>query len=114
MLEPAPVEARQIFYGVNEVDYQVNLAQPRLMGENESYFPGWTGMIDLGGRMQQIEAVDVDGAFRGWNLPVGNCTIKTSFSLPGFKIYIMISAIACFVWLTLIGVSINSNKGKVK
>jgi len=35
----------QTHYGINDINYQVSLKEPKLMIENEIYFPGWTATL---------------------------------------------------------------------
>ena len=102
--EPANTEAiTQTSYSVNQVSYQVNLRTPRFMVENETYFPGWQGVIRLGNQTISIQAAEVNGAFRGWRLPAGNYQLVTRFSFPHLTLFVEISLASTALWLVVAG-----------
>lgn len=89
----------QTSYGVNNIDYKVNLASPVLMVENETYFPGWQGDIISGNATSKIQAVDVNGAFRGWWLPAGSYEMHARFDFPGILLFRIIGCCSLLFWI---------------
>jgi hypothetical protein len=62
----------QTIYGSDRIAYRVALDDPRLLIENEIYFPGWSATLSDGaGGGSRIEARRVNGVWRGWVLPAG-------------------------------------------
>lgn len=81
----------QVRYGINNIAYEVSLHEPRLFVENEMYFPGWRARLDTAGGAE-IDAVSVNGIFRGWRLPAGHYAMVASFALPHLH---ALGAVAC-------------------
>ncbi len=96
---PAPPSAIvQDSYGINTIEYDINLKSPQLLIENEIYFPGWQAdLIDNQGQ-KVIQSVPVNRIFRGWILPAGQYQMIANFSFPFQNLYISISALAIFFW----------------
>ena len=92
-----PISVRQVHYGINDIAYEVDLREPRLMIENEVHFPGWTAQV--ANRADRIAAVEVNGVFRGWVLPAGHYTLVTSFALPQLWLLRAVSALSGLAWL---------------
>jgi hypothetical protein len=72
---------KQTRYGVNDIVYQVSLSQPRLLVENEMYFPGWQARLSKPDA-RTIQAAAVNGVFRSWLLPQGDYTMEAHFVFP--------------------------------
>src|SRR6185295_9806228 len=71
----------QTRYGVNEIIYDISLTKPRLLVENEMFFPGWRARLSEPAG-STIEAIAVNGVFRGWVLPAGRYTMTARFQFP--------------------------------
>lgn len=95
---------QQTFYGLNDIVYTVSLKQPRLLVENEIYFPGWTAELTSPGQEQQVQALDVNGAFRAWLLPAGNYQMMAHFVLPNLLIYQAVSFASLGLWLLVVAI----------
>jgi hypothetical protein len=105
LLTPAKAEAqpvRQTYYGINQITYQVSLDQPKLMIENEMYFPGWEARLVSASSESRIQARSVNGVFRAWLLPAGNYQLVAAFALPGLYLYYAISLAALLLWLAIL------------
>jgi hypothetical protein len=92
---------RQTSCRIDEITYQVSLDQPKLMIENEMYFPGWEARLVSGNTESKIEARSVNGVFRAWLLPAGNYQLVAAFALPGLYLYYAISLAALLLWLAI-------------
>ena len=68
---------RCVRYGTDEIRYEVDLARPTRVVENEVYWKGWTATVGAG----RIEAKSVDG-LRGWDLPAGRYQMVARFTPP--------------------------------
>lgn len=111
--ERGPPAIRQTRYGIDQISYRVSLAQQTLMVENEMYFPGWEAILDVSGHPHRIRAVDVNGIFRAWVLPVGTYSMVASFRLPHMDAYRVISAACLAIWLVLLIVPVVAwNRGR--
>lgn len=100
LARPAPPgEVEQLRYGLDAIRYGVNLRRPALLVENELYFRGWTATVAPGGPV--IEAVAVEGALRGWNLPAGTYQLEARFEFPGAAAWRAASLGALAAWLLL-------------
>jgi hypothetical protein len=89
---PGPLRQwRVVEYARNHVRYQVTLARPALVVENELYFPGWTGRLEGGGELQPVR---VAGALRGWALPAGTHDLRLDYRTPGLALGTKIAAAA--------------------
>jgi len=100
----------QTRYGINEITYSVSLNEPQLMIENESYFPGWTATLIYPDKVIQLDAIEVNDAFRAWKLPAGDYQMKASFQFPNYTTYQLISLIAFVAWITILIVFIIKTK----
>lgn len=89
---------RQTHYGINEVTYRVALAEERLLVENEMYFPGWRARLELHST-PELEAIPVNGVFRGWCLPAGTYTFTASFQFPRLMLFRAIGVAALLLWI---------------
>jgi hypothetical protein len=93
---------RQIEYGVNTIRYEVTLSEPRVLVENEIYFPGWRATLSIPGT-PFLDALAVNGVFRGWRLPAGVYSLVATFEFPygsALRIIAVISLVlyACVLW----------------
>jgi hypothetical protein len=95
-------QVRQTRYGLNEIAYEVSLGSPRLMIENEMYFPGWTAGLESAQGPTSIRAVSVNGLFRAWLLPAGDYTMRARFEFPYAKAFAGISAVAFASWVLVL------------
>jgi len=93
---------RQTFYGINDITYKISLNEPKLMVENEMYFPGWKATLFYADKKVELESVVVNDVFRSWNLPAGDYEMMAHFEFPNFFLYVSISLIAFFVWITIV------------
>ena len=91
---------RQTRYGINDAEYQVSVRAPRLLVENEMYFPGWRAHLSTPGA-RDIEALEVNGIFRGWRLPAGEYTMTASFELPHILALRLASLASFLIWIAL-------------
>ena len=92
----------QTHYGINDITYKVSLDEPKLMVENEIYFPGWGATLIYPDSEVELEALVVNDVFRAWLLPAGDYEMKAHFEFPYFVIYQIISLSAFVVWLGII------------
>lgn len=92
---------RQVFYGVNMIEYTLSLAKPMLMVENEIYFPGWSATLKSEQRSSQIQAISVNDIFRAWQLPAGNYEMTARFELPNLWVYNGISIASLTLWVLI-------------
>lgn len=93
---------RQTHYGINEIFYQVTLNEPKLMVENEMYFPGWTAILIYPDKELHVEAIEVNDVFRGWLLPAGDYEMKANFEFPNYFTFQIISISAFVVWILIL------------
>ena len=102
---------RQRHYGINEIEYEVSLSRPQLLVENEMYFPGWRARLatPIG---DAIEAVPVNGAFRGWRLPAGTYRMTASFTMPYLRALRACALGSLAVWLVALAFSRFSRRGR--
>jgi len=89
----------QTHYGINDITYQVSLDEPKLMIENEIYFPGWTATLIYPDKQLELEAKVVNDVFRAWLLPEGDYEMIANFEFPNFVNYQIISLSALMVWI---------------
>ena len=92
----------QTHYGINDITYQVSLDEPKLMIENEIYFPGWKAELIYPQHSVPIKALAVNNAFRAWNLPAGDYEMKANFEFPNLAVYQIISLSAFVIMITII------------
>ena len=92
----------QTYYGINDINYKVSLDEPKLMVENEIYFQGWTATLYFLDHEEQLQAIEVNDAFRGWILPAGEYEMKASFEFPNHTSYQIISFSALIVWVIVL------------
>jgi hypothetical protein len=97
-----PTTADQVVqtrYGINDIVYKVKLKEPKLMVENEIYFPGWQADLIVPGKVIKLHAYEVNGAFRAWLLPAGQYQMIAHFSFPNLLVYQGISAVSFVIWI---------------
>jgi hypothetical protein len=101
----------QTRYGVNEIVYQVSLPGARLLVENEMYFPGWRATLSMPGA-DAIDALAVNGIFRGWRLPPGTYTMTARFAFPyGWPLRLV--CLASFVgWLAIVMLAVRERPAR--
>lgn len=102
----APVDQQQVRstrYGINSVEYAVQLEQPAFFVENEIYFPGWRGDTEGLSSPNHLEAKEVCGGLRGWSLPSGTYRLKTRFHTPGLGGAVVVSLVALGLYVLLWG-----------
>jgi hypothetical protein len=91
---------RQVRYGINDIEYQVSLTAPRLLVENEMYFPGWRARFRRSGEAEiEADAVEVNGVFRGWRLPAGEYAMTASFGLPHLFALRLVAVVSMLIWI---------------
>jgi len=100
----------QTRYGINDINYKVSLNEPKLMVENESYFKGWTATLYFPDREEKLKAIEVNDAFRGWNLPAGDYEMKANFQFPNYITFQMISLSALAIWITVLTIHVLRTK----
>jgi hypothetical protein len=91
----------QTRYGVNEITYRVSLGEPKLMVENEIYFPGWRADLLSADGGVQLEALAVNDVFRAWALPAGDYEMRAHFRFPNAVAYRAVSLSAFVAWLSV-------------
>jgi len=92
----------QIRYGINDISYKVTLKEPKLMVENEIYFPGWQADLIFSHKEIKIPASVVNDVFRAWLLPAGDYIMIAHFSFPNLIVYQSISIISFGIWIFII------------
>jgi hypothetical protein len=94
---------RQTNYGVNEIIYEVALNEPRVLVENEMFFPGWRA--ELGSpRGETVAAVGANGGiFRAWLLPAGSYRMVARFALPHVILLRVVSVLSLGAWVIALG-----------
>ena len=92
----APLQC--VHYGTTQLEYQVNLASPATVVENEAYFQGWSAEIEG----KHIDAVDANG-FRSWTLPAGQYRMTSTFRQPWHVLGLLVTALGALCWLALLG-----------
>ena len=76
----------QVLYGADRIGYRVRLERPALVVENEIYFPGWSARVaGPDGTARVVDAVRVNGVWRGWPLPAGEYELDARFRLRGVR-----------------------------
>jgi len=89
----------QVLYGADRVDYRLRLERPALVVENEIYFPGWSARVaGPDGTARVVEAMRVNGVWRGWPLPAGEYELNARFRLRGVRILALLTLAAWSVW----------------
>jgi hypothetical protein len=93
----------QTRYGINDIAYQVTLKQPKLMVENEIYFPGWQAdLIFSDGKQAKLQSLVVNGVFRAWLLPAGDYKMIAHFYYPNLLVYQSITIVSFAIWIFII------------
>ena len=97
----------QRYYGIDDITYQVSLKEPRVMVENEIYFPGWEARLVFPDQQFKLQALAVNDVFRAWLLPAGDYEMVAHFRFPYFAVYCGVSLLAFAVWLSILLLSIR-------
>jgi len=92
----------QTHYGINDIAYNVSLKHPRLMVENEIYFPGWGANLIFPHSVVKLQASVVNNVFRAWSLPAGDYRMIAHFDFPNLMIYQSISIICFLAWVFIL------------
>jgi hypothetical protein len=92
-------QVMQTHYGINDVVYHMTLKQPKLMVENELYFPGWEADLIFPDKKLKLEASEVNGVFRAWLLPAGDYKMIAHFQFPNLLVYQSISIVSFAIWI---------------
>ena len=100
----------QTHYGINDIIYKVSLNEPKLMIENEIYFPGWSATLINTEKEIEISSININDAFRGWILPAGDYQMKASFQFPDLIKYQIISLSAFIIWVVMLVVFLFSSR----
>ena len=80
----------------------MTLKEPRLMVENEIYFPGWQADLIFPHKEMKLQASVVNDVFRAWLLPAGDYIMIAHFHFPNLIIYQSITIISFGVWIFII------------
>jgi len=90
----------QLVYGADAIGYRVRLERPALVVENEIYFPGWSaGLAGPDGSVRVVDAVRVNGVWRGWPLPAGEYELDARFRLRGVRSLEIVTLAAWSAWI---------------
>ena len=101
--EPHPAnQVVQTRYGINDISYKVTLKDPKLMVENEIYFPGWQADLIFPHKEMKLQALVVNDVFRAWLLPAGDYIMIAHFHFPNLIIYQTITVISFGVWIFIV------------
>jgi len=92
----------QTRYGINDISYKVMLKEPKLMVENEIYFPGWHADLIFPDKIIKIPASAINGVFRAWLLPAGDYIMMAHFDFPRLIMYQSITIISAVVWIFIV------------
>jgi len=93
----------QTKYGINDISYNVTLKEPRLMVENEIFFPGWQADLIFQHKEMNLQASVVNDVFRAWLLPAGDYIMIAHFHYPNLIIYQGITIVSFGIWIFIIG-----------
>jgi len=94
----------QTHYGINKINYKVSLEEPKLMVENEMFFPGWTATLIFPEKQVELNAIQVNNVFRAWALPEGDYIMTAVFNFPNLEIYQSVSIVSFLIWITILAV----------
>ena len=92
-------QIKQTLYGINEITYQVNLPEARILIENEIYFPGWEAELLFANKRQTISAFPSNVIFRAWLLPSGQYQMRAHFTFPKHDLFTRIAIASLIAWL---------------
>ena len=92
----------QTHYGINDINYQVSLSEPKLLVENEIYFPGWKATLVYPGKQLELEAIEVNDVFRAWLLPAGDYEMTAYFEFPNLQLYQSVTIVSLVVWIGVV------------
>ena len=94
----------QTHYGINKINYKVSLEEPKLMVENEMFFPGWTATLIFPEKQVDLNAIQVNDVFRAWALPEGDYKMTAVFNFPNLDIYQSVTIVSFLLWITIMAV----------
>jgi len=101
----------QTHYGINEITYKVSLEEPKLMIENEIYFPGWEATLIFSDHEEEIWPMEVNDVFRSWVLPAGDYEMNATFQFPNLLNYQILSLGTFTLWIIILFIfAIRSRK----
>ncbi len=103
---------RMVAFRSNGAVYEVSLASPLAVVENEPYYPGWRAKICREDScLDSITARPVAGVLRSWELPAGKYRLVTYFEPPGWRLAVTIAwvsiAVGLLVFMVLLFLSRN-------
>ena len=93
---------KQTHYGIDDISYTISLNEPKLLVENEMYFPGWKATLKYPNKEIEIDAIETNGVFRSWLLPSGNYEMKAFFQFPNMILFKLISIVASLIWFSTV------------
>ncbi len=90
-------------YQLAHVRYSVHLTKPASVVVNETWFPGWDGVIaPAQGPRRAISASSVEGILRAWNLPAGDYTLTTRFRTPYLVFAVVVALVAVVLYVAIL------------
>jgi len=92
----------QTHYGINDITYQISLNQPKLLVENEIYFPGWKATLVYPDKQLQLEAIEVNDVFRAWLLPAGDYEMTAYFEFPNLQLYQTVTLVSFAILIGIV------------
>lgn len=92
----------QTHYGINKINYKVTLEEPKLMVENEMYFPGWSATLIFPEKQVELNAIQANDVFRAWLLPAGDYEMKAHFEFPNLLTFQTISITGFIIWISIV------------
>jgi len=92
----------QTHYGINDITYQISLNEPKLLIENEIYFPGWKATLVYPDKQLELEAIEVNDIFRAWLLPAGDYEMTAYFEFPDLQLYQSVTIVSLVVWIGVV------------
>jgi hypothetical protein len=85
-------DVNTVSYGVNRIEYRVQIPEPSLLVENEIPAPGWSA------NRRGIRQVRVAGALRGWVLPAGSYRFSAVYVQPERPLQLTLAGLALVAW----------------
>lgn len=97
-------------YTNDRLVYRVKLDAPRIILENEMYFPGWSGTLMWDkSKVSHILPFKILEGLRAWKLPAGNYLFIETFFMPWLRIAGYLTLLAILLWGILVGYFIFDN-----
>lgn len=82
-----------VTYSVNDFSFKTNYSQSRFVVTQVAYTQGWkVRAIDENGISQDLKVYNAQGGFAGFVAPSGNIRYEMTYSTPGFKKWLAVSA----------------------